>query len=117
MSWIEVGCRIDGTSPLLIHKFPDVPAPAGHEKKPPKEQAEYLVWRGKKGDLVFPAFNLGRSFATGGKHVKSKGRATCYSLFPGAVEVLGVGHDGPEFINLGQKEFDIDTRPVVNNVT
>ena len=91
MAWIEIQCRIDGTSPLLLHKFPDVPAPAGHEKKPAQDQAEYLVWRGKKkganpGDLVFPAFNLSRSFAGGGKHVKSKGRATCYGLFPGVVE-------------------------------
>jgi len=117
MSWIEISCRIDGTSPLLLHKFPPVPPPAGHEKKPAIEQAEYLVWRGKKKDLVFPAFNLSRSFAGGGKHVKSKGRATCYGLFPGAVEVSGIGPDGPEFINLGATEFAIDTRPVVNCVT
>jgi len=117
MSWIEISCRIDGTSPLLLHKFPPVPPPAGHEKKPPQEQAEYLVWRGKKQGLVFPAFNLSRSFAAGGKHVKSKGRATCYGLFPGAVEVSGVGPDGPEFITLGATEFSVDTRPVVNCVT
>ena len=117
MAWIEVKVRIDGTSPLLLHKFPEVPVPAGFEKKPPQEQCEYLVWRGKNGGLVFPAFNLGRSFAGGGKYVKSKGRATCYGLFPGAVEVLGVGPDGPGMINLGVKDFVVDSRAVVNKVT
>lgn len=102
-----IKCKIKGTSPLLMNRFPMEPI-KGFEKLSKEEQAEIAAYREKDTkELYVPGINLWRCFVNGGKYSKGKGRASLKSDIAAATMVT------PEYLYLGTKEYEIDTRAVV----
>ena len=108
-----VEAKITGVSPLLMHAYPLVPIEA-LEKKPPEEQAKLAAYwipsnatSGKPGNLYLPAVALQRALVAGAAYSKGKGRA---SLQKPAAACLLITE---EYLDLGTKQYEVDTRPVV----
>lgn len=101
-----VAVRISGLSPLLMHKFPEVPIEA-FDKKPKEEQAELSVYRDAHGKLSIPCVCMQRALVSAATYSKGKGRA---SLQKQAAACLLVQ---PVNLSLETDEYAIDARPVV----
>ena len=101
-----VSCTIKGTSSLLMHKFPFV-AIDGFEKLSIEEQAEHVAYRTAEGELYVPGLNFQRALVSGATYIKGKGRATMQKPVAACVLI------SPEYILLHEREYTIDTRPVV----
>lgn len=107
----KVEVQIKGTSPLLMHSFPMEPIEA-IEKQPPKVQAEHSAYRDPDTEeLYVPGVNIQRALVSAAAYSKGKGRAT---LQKPAAACLMVS---PERVSLNQKEYAIDSRPVVIQAT
>lgn len=102
-----INVTITGESPLLMHRYPAEPVEA-LEKKTPAEQAEIAAYRDPdtKG-LYIPATAVQRTLVNGATYSKGKGRA---SLQKTAAACLLVS---PPRLALDQKEFEVDSQPVV----
>lgn len=98
---------IEGTSALLMKKFPEVPI-EGFEKKPPQEQAELSSYRipGSK-ELCIPGVAIQRALINGAAYSKGKGRASLQKTAAACIMVL------PEFVGVGTDKFKVDSRPCV----
>lgn len=102
---------LKGISPLLMHAFPMVTIEA-FEKKTPEEQAEFAAYRDPESRrLYIPATAVQRALVSAASYSKGKGRAT---LARQAAACLLVS---PERLDLGVKDYAIDTRPVVMPAT
>lgn len=103
----RVKCTIEGTSAVLMHKFPMEPIKA-IEKKTPEEQAELAAYRDPETDkLYIPGIAIQRSFVGAATYSKGKGRASLQKPVAACVMV------SPEYCDLGVKEYKIDSRPIV----
>src|SRR5690348_3894027 len=91
-----------------MHAFPMVPIEA-LEKKTPDEQAEFAAYRDNTNGkhLFVPGINLQRALIAAATYSKGKGRS---SLQKQAAACLNVS---PERLDLGVKEYAVDSRPVV----
>jgi len=98
---------IEGTSALLMKKYPEIPI-EGFEKKTPQEQAELSSYRipGSK-ELYIPGVAIQRAIVNAATYSKGKGRASLQKTAAACIMVL------PEFVGLGTDKFTVDSRPVV----
>jgi hypothetical protein len=98
---------IEGTSALLMKKYPTVPI-EGFDKKEPQEQAELSAYRipGSK-ELYIPGVAVQRALVKAATYSKGKGRASLQKVSAACLMVL------PEYIGLGTDKFTLDSRPVV----
>ena len=110
MSTKRITVTIQGKSALLMHAFPMTEI-KGLEKKTPKEQAEFAAYRDDKGRLYFPAVNVGRSIVAGATYSKGRGKGTLQKPVAACLLV------SPERLDLGTKDYQIDSRPVVIKAT
>src|SRR5262249_37918786 len=77
-------------------------------KKTPAEQAEIAAYRiPQSGNLYIPGVALQRAIVGGAAFSKGKGRATLQKPVAACVFVT------PEYLDLGIKEYEVDTRPIV----
>jgi hypothetical protein len=97
---------IKGISPLLMYKFPALAIEA-LEKKSAEEQAEISAYRNDAGNLCIPGVNLQRSLISAATFSKGKGRASLQKESAACLMVEEANLD------LGKKEYAVDTRPVV----
>ena len=105
MRMVKVTLR--GTSALLMHRFPLDPIDA-IEKKSKEEQAEIAAYRETNtGELFIPGINVQRSLVAAAIYSKGKGRASLQKPVAACVLVT------PECIELGTKDYSIDSRAVV----
>lgn len=101
--------RVDmkGKTALLMHKFPMVEIEA-IEKKSKEDQAEISAYRDEKsGNLYIPGLNIQRALVAGATYSKGKGRSSLQKQVAACVMVE------PEYVDLGIKEYKIDSRPIV----
>lgn len=111
--------EITGTMPILIHKF-GTEAEAEKatrkirtERGNPREEAEKVTYRDKKGQCFFSAFAIPRCIADAGSNHKMKGsRKSLRYIIPSAVrikteEILILDLKGKPY-----KTFEVDSRPV-----
>jgi hypothetical protein len=98
---------IEGTSALLMHKYPEIPI-EGLDKKEPQEQAELSAYRipGSK-ELYIPGVAVQRALVRASTYSKGKGRASLQKVSAACLMVM------PEYIGLGTDKFTLDSRPVV----
>jgi hypothetical protein len=98
--------RIEGISPLLMHKWPLEPIEA-LEKRPREEQAEFCAYRDGAGMLAVPGANIQRALVAAAAFSKGKGRASLQKTAAAAIIIE------ESYCSLGVKEYSIDSRPVV----
>lgn len=100
--------KIQGITPLLMHRFPVEPIVA-MEKKSIAEQAELAAYRteDKKKTLYIPGIALQRAFINGAAYSKGKGRASLQKAVSACFQVT------PLQLDLGTSKYEIDSRPVV----
>ena len=111
MSIDVVDIKIKGTGGMLMNHHPVEPIEA-IEKKTREEQAEYATYRiPDSGELFIPGINVRAALIQGGKYSKGKGRATLSKTVAACVMV------SPEYLNLGTKDYVIDTRWARNPTT
>lgn len=102
-----IAVEVKGISALLMHSFPMVPVEAV-EKKPKEEQAEISAYRiPDDGGLYVPAQAFQRALVSAGTYSKGKGRGNLSRVIGGSVLVT------PEYLDLGVRDYVIDSRPVV----
>ena len=103
----EVKVTIEGTSALMMKKYPEVPI-EGFEKKTPEEQAELSSYRIPGSDeLYIPGVAVQRALVKAATYSKGKGRASLQKTAAACLMVL------PEYVGLGTSKFVVDSRPVV----
>jgi hypothetical protein len=111
MSINSASVTIKGTSGLLMHRFPLEPVEA-IEKKTPAEQAEIAAYRHPtSNELYIPGGCLQRALVAGATFSKGKGRATLQKTAAACLAVT------PEYLLLGTKKYEIDSRSVVISAT
>ena len=98
---------IEGTSALLMKKYPETPI-EGFDKKPPEEQAELSAYRipGSE-ELYIPGVAVQRALVKAATYSKGKGRASLQKVAAACLMVL------PEYVGLGTQKYTVDSRPVV----
>lgn len=102
--------EIKGIYALLMHRFPMEEIEA-IEKKTPEEQAEIFAYRMPDEELYIPSVCLQRSLINSGGYSKGKGRASLTKTVAACVFV------NPEHLLLNTKNYNIDSRRVVNPST
>lgn len=115
----NIRIRIEGVSPLLMHKFTDEAALGATEGKrsssvgdrgTPREQAEAVLYKDELGRIGIPQPNLFTCLVEGGKFFKigrSKVTTQRSSLIPAVLLIREA------FIPLDYEEpWEVDTRPV-----
>ena len=109
MSMKSVEVEISSISPLLMHAYPLVEVIA-LEKKSMEEQAELAAYRNPDNKkLYIPAECFQRALVSAATFSKGKGRGKSTLQKPVAACVMVE----PERLDLGVKEYKIDSRPVV----
>lgn len=107
----HVSVTMTGSSPLLMHRYPLEPVEA-IEKKTPAEQAEIAAYRDPDtGNLYIPGVAVQRALVGAATYSKGKGRASLQKPVAACVLV------SPERIDLGTKDYQIDSRAVVMPAT
>lgn len=103
----EAIVTIEGISALMMKQYPAEPI-VGFEKKTPEEQAELSAYRiPETKELYIPGVAIQRALINAATYSKGKGRASLQKVAAACLIV------SPEFIGLGTKKFEIDSRPVV----
>lgn len=111
MSMKVINVKIQGKSALLMHRYP-LEEVKGIEKMTKEEQAEISAYRmPEKRDLFIPAVALQRCLINAAIYSKGKGRASLQKPVAACVMV------SPEYLDLHQTEYTIDSRPIVNPST
>jgi len=122
---MQIEVTITGISPLLMNRFTDeaeVATSSGHSpavcngsRGTPREQAERTAYRDPTtGDLYLPGPNIFASIIDAGRfHKIGKNKLTTQasSLVPAGLLVLDM------MVPLGTKEFEVDSRRIVNPAT
>lgn len=101
---------IEGTSALLMHRFPLEEIEA-IEKKPKEEQAEIAAYRDPDGKLYVPSVCIQRSFIGAATYQKFKGNLTL--MKPAAACLLVTPERVLLLSNKGNPGYTIDSRAVV----
>lgn len=111
MSMKTLNVKIKGKSALLMHRFP-MEEIKGIEKMKKEQQAEISAYRvpGSK-ELYIPAVALQRCLVNAAVYTKGRGRASMQKPVAACVIVT------PEYLELGQTQYEIDSRPIVNPST
>jgi hypothetical protein len=117
---LDIGVKIEGTSPLLMHRFSDksevklgssMTATMKGQAKSPREQAEEAAYRDEKGWLFLPGPNVMASVISAGRFIKAGKR----QLTTGATSLVTGGLSIKEIVlPFGTKDFEVDARSVVN---
>jgi len=103
--------KITGTSPLLMHRYPEVAIEA-IDKKTAAEQAELAAYRDPEThELYLPGVAVQRALVSAATYSKGKGRASLQK--PTAACVL----ISPERLSLHTRTYVVDSRPVVMPAT
>jgi hypothetical protein len=103
----RIAVEMTGQTALLMHRFPMEPIEA-IEKKTPQEQAEIAAYRDPDtGNLYVAGIAVQRSFINSATYSKGKGRASLQKQAAACLMVF------PERIDLGVKNYLIDSRPIV----
>lgn len=111
MAQKKIRVTIEGTTPLLMHRYPMEPI-EGFEKKPKEEQAEIAAYRDEETkQLYIPGVNIMAAMISGGKYGKGKGRGTLKRTVAASILIT------PEICDLGTKVYKIDSRAVVVRAT
>jgi|TARA_R100001086_G_scaffold230356_1_gene150600 hypothetical protein len=105
-----VMATITGISALLMHRFPTEPVNK-IEMLTKEEQAEIAAYRDANEELYVPGVAFTRALVAGATYSKGKGRASLQKPVAACVIVT------PENLLIGAKEYDIDSRRVVNPST
>lgn len=115
----EINVRIEGKTPLLLHRFTDAAqqeASSGSrsslngDRGTPKEQAEESLYYDEQKRIIFPQPNLFRCIIDAGKFFKNgKSKVTTQksSLIPAAVAL-----DKTYYEIVHKEDWTVDTRPV-----
>lgn len=106
----HLNIKIEGISPLLMHRFPLEPV-TGFDKLTPEEQCEISAYRTSDKKLYIPGINIQRALISGATYVKGKGRA---SLAKPAAACMLVPQ---EHLILDNPSYTVDSRAVVNPST
>lgn len=111
---MKISVKIQGLTPLLMHRFSDESYNAGKQNKDltPRELAEPYAYRLKNGELYIPIDAMMSAMKYGGKfHTVGKNKVTTNksSLVPAGITMLDL------YMKLGAKDFEVDSRPVTNN--
>lgn len=121
MRTILVG--IEGTSPLLSHRWSEDSEQSGEQAArnvmvkhgTPREQAEKVAYKTAKGEFYFPGASIARLLREAGSGHKLKGsRKSAKYVVPAAVIVMDDvvllrNGDGKTLV----KDYEVDSRPVV----
>lgn len=111
MSTKTIQITIESLSPILMNRFPEEPIP-GLDKKTKDEQAEVAAYRiPQSHHLYVPGVAVQRALINGAVYCKGKGRASLQKIAAACLMVT------PEYLDLGSKNYVIDSRPVVNPTT
>jgi len=110
--------KVEGISPLLMHRYAMEPSPTGHSAgtspsivdRDPKKEAERGAYRLPSGELYQPAEHIERSMFWGAKFHKI-GRKSAASLVPAGIFVQ------ERQLLHGTREYEIDSRRVVIRAT
>jgi len=122
---MQIEATITGISPLLMNRFTDeaeVATSSGHSpavgngnRGTPRQQAEKTAYRDPTtGELFLPGPNIFAAIIDAGKFHKigkNKATTTRSSLIPAGLLVLDM------MISLGTKDFEVDSRRIVNPAT
>ena len=120
---MRVQITIEGITPLLMNRFTDAneiavgsgsrPSMSGDKGKP-REQAQVKAYRDDSGELYIPGTNIFSCLiAAGTFHKVGKNKLTTFktSLVPAGLSVEDLA------CPLGTREFEVDSRSVVNPST
>lgn len=119
----NVEVEIEGITPLLMNRFTAeseiqvssrVSAVNNGDKGTPREQAEKTTYKDENGNLYIPSPNMFRAIIDAGKfHKMGKSKVTTVrsSLVPAGIAINSI------IIPLGTKQFEVDSRAVVNPKT
>ena len=103
--------KIEGLSPLMMHRYPMEEIKA-LDKKSPEEQAEIAAHRNPQTEELFiPGVAIQRALVNAAVFSKGKGRASLQKVAAACLLVL------PEEVGLGTKNYVIDSRAVVMPTT
>jgi hypothetical protein len=108
---MKIAISVKGLTPLMMHKFTDG-ADRITKDMLPRDIAETYTYRTKDGELYIPSDAFMASMKGAGKwHKVGRGAISNSksSLIPAGVSIL------PLECLLGTKDFEVDSRPVVNN--
>ena len=106
MATQNVGIKIKGITPLLMHRFPLQPTD-GLEKKTPDVQAEHSAYRDENGELYIPGVNVQRCFVNAAAFSKGKGRSNLVKIAAACLMIR------PARLLLGCKTYRVDSQAVV----
>lgn len=108
---MKIEIEIKGRTPLLMCAFTDNMLSEKEDKNAlPRERAEKLAYKDKKGNLFIPMECMLACIMEAGKwHKLGKNKVTTVksSLIPAIISI------NEEKLDLGTKEFEVDTRRVV----
>lgn len=108
---MKISVKVKGLTPLMMHRFVD-----GADKITkdmlPRDIAETYTYRNKDGELYIPADAFMAAMRYAGKWHKVGRSAICNAK--SSLIHAGVYLDPLECL-LGTKDFEVDSRPVVNN--
>lgn len=110
---------VDGSVPLLHHKFAGVGGSKTQIVYDPKERTEAGLYRDSDGKIYQPSVHFEGAFIEAAKQFKWKGRKTYMDLFKAGVLVdpIEIPFENPKNpeMNYNGGEGKIDERPVVIN--
>jgi hypothetical protein len=122
---MHIAVTITGITPLLMNRFTDEaevatssghsPSMVGGSRGTPREQAERTAYRDPTtGDLFLPGPNVFAALIDAGRfHKTGRAKVTTQktSLVPAGISVVDLA------IPLGTREFEVDSRRIVNPAT
>lgn len=104
--------EIEGTTPLIMHRFIGIDESKTNKEKPDDQQAEAYAYRNKKGELGIPTANMRTCIIEG--FVQSAGRgqktSTKMEVSP-RIQVKSLDEDSM-YLTLDTQSYDIDKRSV-----
>lgn len=109
----EIAVKIKGTTPLLMHRFPNVGADEPSKKRTGvpdwKQEAELALYKNSDGTIYEPAEHLEKAIQNAAKSFKIAGKrgATYGKLVGATLEVY------PDAIPHKIQAYEIDSRSVV----
>lgn len=127
MAILEVGCKIQGTSPILYHKFLGESGPGAHGEKDYRKMAAkhlHTVEHPEQGNQVYiPGtaifaclVNAGK-FHKVGKSKMTTGKESLVPAYLGIKELTPLLHNGDGSVVTTEKGWEVDKQAVVNPST
>ena len=106
---MKINVKVEGVSPLIMHKFIINPEATSRGKKVyiPEEEAEKVAYRNEKGELVLPTTHFKAAMTKSATEFTAKGKKTYKDFIKS-----GLMFEETETI-LDQQEYEIYTCAVV----